>query len=161
MNKKDTVASVWNLQGETFNMMGYYYDGNYINGDISLFGMEVYALRYIDSHPGTAVTDMARDLSKTTSACSQTIKKLLQKGAVIQERNPDNRRIYNLFLTEKGQKACDELQEWDDYGLHLISDALKEFTGEDMEKYKQIQRAVNTACYTHIRYMRDIVKDRK
>ena len=161
MKRKDAVASVWNLQDETFNMMGDYFEAKYTNEDIELHGMETHILRHIDSHPGVNITEMALALNKTPSACSQVIKKLLKKDVIRQERNQENRRVYNLFLTEKGEKACNELQEWDDYGLGLICDAVKGFSVEDMEKYMAIQRAVNKACGIHVAYMADILKNRK
>ena len=72
------------------------------NGVI-LYQAESQFIKLIGNNPGISAAECARIFNKTVSACSQLVKKLKKKGWITQERNEQNNRGYNLYLTEEGK----------------------------------------------------------
>jgi len=53
----------------------------------------------------TMVTELAEAMGVTPSTMSLNLKRLRQAGLVVCERDPDDRRVMNVRLTEAGERA--------------------------------------------------------
>lgn len=111
--------------------------------DEVLYQVESHVIQMIGQNPGTTATSIAQALGKTTSACSQCVKKLKKKRWIEQVRNEENNRQYNLYLTESG---------WDIFNKHELFDqecderkcyALEKFSNEALTMYLEIQKRIN------------------
>jgi DNA-binding MarR family transcriptional regulator len=74
-----------------------------------------------------ALTDIIKVDKATTG---RAIQKLEKAGFVVRHRNPEDKRAYKVFLTEKGQEmrpfVCSALKRW-------VEMLLKDFTEEEKE----------------------------
>jgi DNA-binding MarR family transcriptional regulator len=62
-----------------------------------------YALHELDTAEGASQRDLAERLGLEKSTVSRMAADLEQRGLVVRERDPDNRRLYRLRLTEQGR----------------------------------------------------------
>ena len=77
---------------------------NYNSDEQELSMVEAHILLDIVDNPQITVTELAAKWKKTTSAISQTIKKLIKKGYVNREICPFNAKFFHLYPTEKAKK---------------------------------------------------------
>jgi DNA-binding MarR family transcriptional regulator len=64
---------------------------------------EIFALHELDANGGLAQQDLAHRLTLDKSTVSRLVAALERRGLVHQERDPANRRISRLHLTEAGR----------------------------------------------------------
>lgn len=112
-------------------------------GDDILYQVETHIIQAIGRKPGIIVTELATLLSKTPSACSQSVRKLRKKGWVEQIRNQDNNREYNLQLTEDGWKIYNEHEKFDQKCYERNCSGLEKFTDEELNTFIEIQKQIN------------------
>lgn len=122
------------------------YDGQLhdYNGTI-LYQAEAKVINAVGNNPGITISELATKAEKSTSAYSQLIRKLRAKGWVKQERNDNNNREYNLFLTDDGKKIFEGHQKFEDYCYRRTYHMLDEFSEQDMENYIRIQEKLNAS----------------
>ena len=63
--------------------------------------MEAHTTTFIEENPGTTVSEVANYWNKTKGAVSQTVKSLIGKGYIKKEQSEKDRKVYNLYVTEK------------------------------------------------------------
>ncbi len=76
----------------------------YNSNEEELSMVEAHILLDIVDNPQITVTELATKWKKTTSAISQTIKKLIKKEYVEREISPVNAKFFHLYPTEKAKK---------------------------------------------------------
>lgn len=79
--------------------------------DHDLRGCHPPALYIIYKNPGLSQDDVAKKLKFHKGAVAKVIKMMLQSGFIKREEDPDDKRKYRLFLTEKGENAIPLLME--------------------------------------------------
>ena len=119
---------------------------------------EAYIVNLVGQHPGITVTQLAEILNKTTSACSQIVRKLRAKGFVEQIRNPDNNRLYNLALTESGRKVYEARHAFNLECQAITFRLLEGFSEEELEAHLRVQQVLNQAYEGDIRRSREAMK---
>lgn len=108
----------------------------------SLTPVEMHTLSEIDYNPGVTVTQMAKHWFRTPGAISQTIHKLEKRGLLSREIEPENNRIYHLYVTERGRQISDIHKEQDIQILEKLHDTLGErFSQEQMHDFYEIIKA--------------------
>lgn len=112
-------------------------------GDEILYQSEMHFLQAVGNTPNITITIIAQQLDKTKSACSQMVRKLINKGLITQYRNPLNNREYYLNLTPKGTKIYYAHEEFDKRCLRRTYDCLKAFTEDQLNDYIKIQTCLN------------------
>jgi len=70
-------------------------------------------LGYLDGSDPTMVTELAEHMRVTPSTMSLNLKRLREAGFVSSQRDPDDRRVMNVRLTESGVRARDTLSVLD------------------------------------------------
>jgi len=100
-------------------------------------------LAYLDVSDPTMVTELAEQMGVTASTMSLNLKRLREAGLVTSSRDPDDRRVMNVRLTEAGERVNDvlgrldpdrvdallqrlgpEARHWAVTGLKLLADAV-------------------------------------
>ncbi len=66
-------------------------------------------LTYIEHHPGSKQEDIANWLVVDKGAVARNAAKLEEMGYIRREVDPENRRGYRLFLTDRGLAASQEV----------------------------------------------------
>ena len=57
---------------------------------------------------GRAVSDIGEDLGVTSAAASQMIERLVQQGLLARSEDPNDRRMRQIALTDKGRALAEE-----------------------------------------------------
>ena len=76
-------------------------------GEGVLSAHQASVLSHLDSVDPTMVTELAEHLGVTASTMSLTLKRLESAGYVWRERDPADRRVMNVRLTEDGERLRD------------------------------------------------------
>jgi DNA-binding MarR family transcriptional regulator len=109
---------------------------------------QVRILGYLDGEDPTMVTELAAHMRVTPSTMSLNLKRLRKAGFIDSQRDPDDKRVMNIRLTESGVRARDALGALDParvdamlrrlgpegrqraiVGLRLLADAADELAG--------------------------------
>ncbi len=114
-------------------------------GQETLYQAESYLVHAIGDNPGITVTDLAEKFDKTKSACSQLLRKLIQKGFVLQKRNDFNLREYLLYLTEAGQGIYDGHAKVNEFCLARSMEMVGDYSDEQLKDFVEIMRRINAS----------------
>lgn len=112
-------------------------------GDSVLYQAESHLIQLIGKQQGITTTELSRAMNKTSSACSQLIKKLREKKWVYQVRNEENNREYNLHLTEEGKHIFENHEAFDKLCYEHKFGELSKFTKEELQTYLEVQNLIN------------------
>lgn len=124
---------------DAYNSLLHDYNG------VVLYQAESQFIHKIGEKPGITVTELAEIFGKTKSACSQLMRRMKDKGRLYQERNKENNREYNLFLTEEGQKIYKNHLEFEKKCYIRSARMLEIFSDAELEAYIRIQKQLNTS----------------
>lgn len=70
---------------------------------LSLTGMQYSILTMIEANGGMSSAEVSRRFFVTPQTMNQTIQGLVQQGLIDKQRDPDNRRVLILGLTDEGR----------------------------------------------------------
>ena len=153
--REELLQRLWEAQDEAYDLMAEYDSLPHRYGDNVLYQAEGHIIDLIADHPGITLTELGAILHKTPSACSQIVQKLRKKGWVLQSRNQQNNRQYNLTLTESGQRVYADHTRFSQNCQDLTFGLLAEFTEEELEHHLRVQKKLNLA------YMGDIQRSKE
>lgn len=106
--------------------------------------VEVHILTNISDNPGTTVTAIAKDWNRTTSAISQTIRKLLKQKLITRENSEENGKIYYLYTTELGEEVTLAHKRYDNIDILKTNKKLLEtLTVDDLISFDKVCRLYN------------------
>lgn len=143
--RDELLQQIWAAQDEAYDLMYEYDSIPHRYGENVLYQSEAHIIDLVGEYPEITVTELAAILKKTTSACSQIVRKLRAKGWVDQVRNEENNRVYNLSLSERGQVIY---QEHTAFNRHCQTDTfrlLDAFSLQELECHLRIQKKLNEA----------------
>jgi DNA-binding MarR family transcriptional regulator len=88
------------------------------------------AMFHIHNIGSCGVTDLGDHLGVTSAAASQMLERLVQQGLILRMEDPNDRRVKQIILTDKGQQILEEgihaRQDWMDDLAKTLSDVEKE-----------------------------------
>ena len=146
MERRDTLLQqIWAAQDEAYDLMYEYDSLPHQYGPNTLYQSEAHIIDLVGEAPMITVTELAARLGKTPSACSQVVRKLRAKGWVDQQRNAANNRIFNLRLTESGQRVYQDHTAFNSACQQATFRLLEAFTPEELECHLRVQKALNEA----------------
>lgn len=148
----ELLEQVWNLQNEAYDRMCEYDAMPHRYGERMLYQAEAHM---IAQNPGITAADLARILRKTPSACSQTLRKLRDKGLVEQQRDAANNRQYPLRLTDSGQALYRNHAAFTADCQRRTFARLAEFTEEELALCLRVQQRLNEAYADDVRRSRE------
>ncbi len=82
-------------------------------------------LSHLDAADPTMVTELADYMGVTPSTMSLNLKRLRDAGFVCRERDPEDRRVMNVRLTEAGERIRDALTVLDPERVHAMLRGLR------------------------------------
>jgi DNA-binding MarR family transcriptional regulator len=101
--------------------------------------VEVHILTQIYDNPGTTVTEIAKIWNRTTSAISQTVRKLMKQDLVYRENSTSDGKVFHLYTTELGKETSMAHKRYDNDDITNATDILLEkFSMEDLIKFSEI-----------------------
>lgn len=106
--------------------------------------VEVHILTQISDKPGITVTELARDWNRTTSAISQTIRKLLKQKLITRENSETNGKIYHLYTTNLGEEITLAHKRYDNIDILKTKKKLLEtLTVDDLISFDKVCKLYN------------------
>lgn len=93
------------------------------------------ALFYIGNNEGITQRDLAQILDSNESSIVRLIDCMEKENIVKREKDPTDRRVTKLFLTEEGMKKRDEILP---IGEKFSKDCIKGISDEDLETFKEV-----------------------
>lgn len=102
--------------------------------DDSLYMREVHFVVEIGSMESPTMSEVATRLNVTQGAVTQMATRLEKKGYVIRKKDTEDKRVTTISLTEKGKILCAEHIAFDKKEHAEVSEMLKEFSDEELEK---------------------------
>jgi len=96
----------------------------------------------------SSVSDIGDNLGVTSAAASQMLERLVQQGLILREEDPDDRRVRQIVLTDKGRQILNETiaarQGWLENLAQTLSDSEREQVTEALniliEKADQLEQ---------------------
>jgi DNA-binding MarR family transcriptional regulator len=95
----------------------------------SVSGAQLWALWHVKENPGLTVLDLASRLSVHQSTTSNLVEKLESSGCLRRERNLQDKRVVQLFVTPAGARL---LKSAPNPTGGALSDALNRLSGKDL-----------------------------
>lgn len=90
-------------------------------------------LRYIQNHKDCKLKDIAKECDIESATVSKMLDNLEEKGMIIRNINPQNKRAYQVNLMDKGRSA---LQKWEEHCMEVEQISLQDFTPEEKEQFQ-------------------------
>ena len=146
------LRQIWAAQDEAYDLMYEYDSLPHQYGENTLYQSEAHIIDLIGEHPEITVTELAAVLKKTPSACSQIVRKLRAKGWVTQVRNEENNRIFNLHLTESGQRVYQDHTAFNQSCQSSTFRLLETFSTQELEHHLMVQRKLNEAYQEDVQH---------
>ena len=159
--RKELLARIWKAQDEAYDLMCEYHSLPRYYGENALYQAEGQLIDLIAIHPGITITTLGSILQKTPSACSQLVRKLRDKGWVVQSRNRENNRQYNLTLTESGMQIFQDHIHFTQNCQDIAFGLLSEFTEEQLESHLRIQKRLIEAYQGDVKRSRSRLTEPK
>lgn len=111
---------------------------------IPLTMIESHTLTYIEEHPGTTVTELARYWGKTKGALSQTVSRLTEKGLVDKTKTADNAKNVRLYVTETGAHLSKAHKLYDTVDIaKTMGELRKECSVDEIEAFYKVLSVYN------------------
>jgi DNA-binding MarR family transcriptional regulator len=79
--------------------------------DSGLTSLQYTALTVLERHPGITSAELARNSFIRPQSMAQMVSALEREKLIRRERDPESRRQYLLFLTDKGEALLEELRD--------------------------------------------------
>ena len=154
--RSELLEQIWNQQNQAYDLMCEYDAMPHRYGACMLYQAQAHMIDLIAQYPDITAADLAVILRKTPSACSQTLRKLREKGLVEQLRNTANNRQYKLQLTESGQALYRDHAAFSADCQPRTFDRLAAFTEEELALYLRVQQRINEAYADDVRRSREV-----
>ncbi len=92
---------------------------------------------YLSRNPGASQKDLAEHCQMTPAAISQTIKEMQLTGYINKEASKEDKRLVQLYLTEKGRSSADRIRTKIHQADRIITSAITK------EKEEELIEALN------------------
>ncbi|MDY3005916.1 MarR family transcriptional regulator [Anaerococcus porci] len=101
--------------------------------------IEVHILTQISDNPSITVTELAKTWHRSTSAISQTVRKLMKQELVYRKNSKTNGKIFHLYTSSIGDKLALAHKKYDNIDiLKTRKKLLKEYSVEELVAFDNI-----------------------
>lgn len=101
--------------------------------------IEVHILTQISDNPSITVTELAKTWHRSTSAISQTVRKLMKQDLVYRKNSKTNGKIFHLYTSDLGDKLALSHKKYDNIDiLKTRKELLKEYSVDDLVAFDNI-----------------------
>ena len=149
------LRQIWAAQDEAYDLMCEYDSLPHQYGANTLYQSEAQIIDLIGDRPEITVTELSAILKKTPSACSQIVRKLRAKGWVEQVRNAENNRIFNLYLTDSGQRVYQDHTSFNRCCQEATFRMLETFSTQEREHHLMVQKKLNEAYQEDVQHSKE------
>lgn len=106
--------------------------------------VEAHILTQISDHKGLTVTELSKKWKRTTSAISQTVKKLIEFDLVYRQNSKANRKIFHLYPTKLGEELSFYHKRYDNIDIVKTKKKLLENVEiEDLISFNKVCKLYN------------------
>jgi DNA-binding MarR family transcriptional regulator len=123
MNSTDSFIDTFNDCVDLFMRRSMRSFFQYTKG-IGLSMPQIGALFHLNRGSTSGISNIGDDLGVTTAAASQMLDRLVQQELVLRSEDPDDRRMKNIILTDKGRKILEDILHVRQAWLEDLSTAL-------------------------------------
>lgn len=138
MEKADMVIKALDAVEEISRVMREYDAIQHVYAGYKLYQTEVHMLEQIGLCPGIGASQLAKIFNKTVSACSQIIRKLLQKELITQQSAPENARVRRLYLTEAGKAVYEDHYHLENRYINRDINEFKDISIREIEHFLKV-----------------------
>lgn len=107
---------------------------------------QYYILDTLDKQGSKTAKELAQMRGISQSAVSKLTKRLLEKNYVAQEQRKEDRRSYDILLTEEGKAFLHRVDDFGNEIMKLIENALDE---EEIHAFSKMCGKITTLYATH------------
>lgn len=108
-DKQQLIESIFSLHEKMNRLCFIYPVEGWMKLDLTIDQLK--ALILIQSHEKISFKDVAQALGSTRGNITGIVSRLIHKGMVTRQPDPDDRRIQYLMLTEKAQKLLNNIKQ--------------------------------------------------
>lgn len=94
---------------------------------------EIHVVKMVGDRPGLYSSEIARLFGIGRAAVRKTLLKLEERGLIVREQDPSNKKIHRLFLTEKGERAYKCHEEYHDRHDKALFDCVAGMSEDQLE----------------------------
>lgn len=142
LDKKDLVLEALERVEDISDIMREYDSVQHVYGGYRLYQTEAHMIEQVGDNPGINASQLAGIFKKSVSACSQIIKKLLQKKLIIQRYTPENCKIRRLYLTEAGEKVYMDHRALENDFFERDVKEFKDIPASELETFLKISEKI-------------------
>lgn len=99
---------------------------------------KIQLLKCIIDNPNKTITEIAEETSRTKSAVSQIVKKLVEKGLIEVEKDNLDKRKLVFIPTEKGVRVNSANRKYNIKMAKFLSKFLEDYTEKDIELFLKL-----------------------
>ena len=107
--------------------------------DVVITPSQGFVLRFVAECKSANVKTISQALHTTSSAATQLIDGLVDKGYLVRNANPDDRRVVSLSLSEKAKKLFKEFKE---QGLQRMTELFNSLTDKELDQYAKLNKKI-------------------
>lgn len=101
--------------------------------------VEAHVLTDIADYPGITVTELAKKWRRTSSAISQTTRKLMKNGYIRRENSETDGKVFYLYTTDLGEEFVTAHKSYDVIDIIKTNKTLaKKFTPEEIIIFNEV-----------------------
>ncbi|WP_099469277.1 methyltransferase [Konateibacter massiliensis] len=109
---------------------------NFGNEDMVFYRGEIHMIKMIGDYPGIHSAELARKFGITRPVVHKTLQKLSDRGLIIKEDDPEDKKRSLLHLTEKGHIAYHAHKKYHDEYDKALFDFLSDTSGDKLASIK-------------------------
>ncbi|WP_316899866.1 MarR family transcriptional regulator [Pseudodesulfovibrio indicus] len=110
---------------------------------VKLFPSEIHMVTRVDSREGVGVTELAEESGITKGAVSQIVARLVDKGLLVKEPDPENRARVVIRTTEKGRAASERHLKFHRNHDKVFLDYLSGLSDEEYALVREVGEQLN------------------
>lgn len=104
--------------------------------DMTFYRGEIHMIKMIGDYPGIHSAELARRYGITRPVVHKTLQKLSERGLIAKQDDPEDKKRYLLYLTEKGQTAYHAHKKYHDEYDKSLFDFLAHTPGDKLTAMK-------------------------
>lgn len=141
---KEVIVATRNATIAYHNYM--YTDREYVKGQ-KLYLREMHFLLCIGPDKKLTMGEIAKKMNVTQGAATQIVGRLIKKGFVCKDKDPEDKRYSMISLSSDGVKAYEEYLEYDSLRSKEITSCLNNnFTQKDILTILKYEKLIQEIC---------------
>lgn len=137
INRKETIESlIQNMHAMRHKLMVGYTSSK---KTVVITPSQGFVLRFVAECKSANVKAISQALHTSSSAATQLIDGLVDKGYLIRNTKSDDRRVVSLSLSEKAKKLFKEFKE---QGLQRMTELFNSLTDKELDQYAKLNKKI-------------------